>query len=298
LSSVCVKRSNYILRIPGVDSRELRGGDPLESEIFSAIQDAGACILNAWSATAGKTQRRFSVEVDQRVAHGSDEKVAADAREAATLLLGLPWELLHNDQAYLFQGARPVRVRRRLPNTLNLGAAAVDLPIRILLVSPRREDDSAGYIDHRASALSLVQALEALGSQIELTVLRPPTLPAFREELDRARETDKPYHVVHFDGHGVFSKKIGLGGLCFEDTDDEKKLEQRHSKIIYTDELGAILTDHRIPLFFLEACQSAQADKDPTASVAASLLLKGVTSVVAMSHSVLVEAARRFVEAF
>jgi hypothetical protein len=28
-----------------VDSRELRGGDPLESEIFSAIQDAGACIV-------------------------------------------------------------------------------------------------------------------------------------------------------------------------------------------------------------------------------------------------------------
>jgi hypothetical protein len=36
----------------------------------------------------------------------------------------------------------------------------------------------------------------------------------------------------------------------------------------------------------------------PTASVAAKLLEEGVTSVVAMSHSVLVETARRFVQAF
>ena len=37
--------------------------------------------------------------------------------EAATLLLGLPWELLHDGDGYLFQGAKPTRVRRRLPNT-------------------------------------------------------------------------------------------------------------------------------------------------------------------------------------
>ncbi|MBI1878364.1 MAG: CHAT domain-containing protein, partial [Chloroflexi bacterium] len=39
-------------------------------------------------------------------------------------------------------------------------------------------------------------------------------------------------------------------------------------------------------------------ETDPTASVAARLLEEGVTSVVAMSHSVLVETARRFVQAF
>src|SRR5262249_36509208 len=40
------------------------------------------------------------------------------------------------------------------------------------------------------------------------------------------------------------------------------------------------------------------AEDDPTASVAARLLAEGVASVVAMSHSVLVETARRFVKAF
>ncbi len=53
-----------------------------------------------------------------------------------------------------------------------------------------------------------------------------------------------------------------------------------------------------MPLVFLEACQTAHAEEMPTASVAARLLQQGVASVVAMSHSVLVETARRFVTQF
>nr|VFJ44940.1 MAG: CHAT domain-containing protein [Candidatus Kentron sp. DK] len=56
---------------------------------------------------------------------------------------------------------------------------------------------------------------------------------------------------------------------------------------------------------FLDACRSAQANPAadpvhdrPTESVASALLQAGVGSVVAMSHSVLVETARRFVTAF
>ena len=48
---------------------------------------------------------------------------------------------------------------------------------------------------------------------------------------------------------------------------------------------------------FLEACQTAQAEK-ASESVASELLKVGVASVVAMSHSVLVETARRFVAVF
>jgi tetratricopeptide (TPR) repeat protein len=66
---------------------------------------------------------------------------------------------------------------------------------------------------------------------------------------------------------------------------------------VFTNDLGPLLRDHRIPLVFLEACQTAQAEK-VSESVASELLKVGVASVVAMSHSVLVETARRFVEVF
>src|ERR1019366_5737579 len=130
-----------------------------------------------------------------------------------------------------------------------LDVPVVATPIRILLVTARPEDESCGYIDHRASALPLVDAMEA------------------------------------------------LGGLCFEDPQDIGKLDQRRHTTVFTSELGPLLQDHRIPLVFLEACQTAQAEK-ASESVASELLKVGVASVVAMSHSVLVETARRFVEAF
>jgi hypothetical protein len=51
----------------------------------------------------------------------------------------LPWELLHDGRAWLFQGRNPVRVRRRLPNRERQPERTTALPIRILLVSPRPE---------------------------------------------------------------------------------------------------------------------------------------------------------------
>jgi tetratricopeptide (TPR) repeat protein len=219
------------------------------------------------------------------------------AREAATALLSLPWELLHDGGRFLFQGARPVRVRRRLPNTRVLEIAAAAPPIRILLVTARPEDDACLYIDHRASAKPLVQAMENLGGLVRLSLLDPPTFPALLDELDRARQAGRPYHVVHFDGHGVYSRTEGLGGLCFERPEDVDQLVERRHETVYTDKLGPALADYRIPLVFLEACQTAQAD-EAAGSVASALLQAGVASVVAMSHSVLVETAWRFVEEF
>jgi tetratricopeptide (TPR) repeat protein len=117
------------------------------------------------------------------------------------------------------------------------------------------------------------------------------------QALTRAAEEKRPYHVIHFDGHGVYDREHGLGALCFEDPEDANKLIERRIVLVHADELAALVRDHRIPLVFLEACESAT-QADPTASVAARVLEEGTASVVAMSHSVLVETSRRFVAAF
>jgi hypothetical protein len=256
-----------------------------------------ANVMNAWAKIGEHAGRRFSVYVDTALEAGAPEADVKAAKEAATLLLGLPWELLHDGKSYLFQGAKPARVRRRLPGTEGFGVPVVATPIRILLVTARPEDDACVYIDHRVSALPLVEAMESLPGLVKIHVLSPPTLPALRQELDRARGAREPYHVLHFDGHGVYDRQVGLGALCFEHPEDTGKLDQRRHVTVFTSELGPLLRDHRIPLVFLEACQTAQAEK-ASESVASELLKVGVASVVAMSHSVLVETARRFVEAF
>ena len=278
-----------------VEENLVKWGQILHKKAIPAEHTAN--VMNAWSKIADDADRRFSVYVDAALEADAPEAEVTSAREAATLLLGLPWELLHDGEAYLFQGAKPMRVRRRLPNTKVLDVPAVATPIRILLITARPEDDECDFLDHRTSALPLVEATESLPGLVKIQILSPPTLPALRAELDRARSENKPYHVVHFDGYGGFDRELGMGGLCFENPEDTDKLENRGHVTVFTNELGPLLRDHRIPLVFLEACQTAQAEK-ASESVASEFLKVGVASVVAMSHNLLLETTARFVRAF
>jgi tetratricopeptide (TPR) repeat protein len=246
--------------------------------------------LQAWEKA--RQERRFTIKVNKHVFEASPER-QKEADEAATVLLSLPWELIHDKRSFLFQGANAVRVRRTLPSRESHDAVATDPPLKVLLVSPRPEDESARYIDHRASARPLVEALSKLGDLAEFKLLTPPTFAALEQELKR----DK-YHVVHFDGHGVYDRAHGLGDLCFENPEDSRLIEKRRSHRVPADQIAAVVRDHRVPLFFLDACQTAKTEADPSASVAGKLLESGVASVAAMSHSVLVETTRRFVSEF
>jgi tetratricopeptide (TPR) repeat protein len=255
----------------------------------------------SWEQAAVGGERRFSVEVDSDLPAGATKEAEAAALEAASELLGLPWELLHDGRGWLFQGRDAVRVRRRLPNRFRQEKRASVLPVRILLVTARPEKDGQGnrigYLDHRVSALPLVEAVESLGDLAELTVLQPATYAALEQAL-RDGDQGSRFDVVHFDGHGVYDRRLGLGGLCFEDPADQDRWEQRSLDFVDAVRLAGLVREHRVPLVFLEACQTAVAEVDPTASVAARLLTEGVASVVAMTHSVLVETSRRFVHGF
>jgi len=146
-------------------------------ELHGAAMPVGptANVRSAWAKTDSHAGRRFSVHVDAALEVGAADSEVATAREVATQLLGLPWELLHDGDSFLFQGARPTRVRRRLPNTRDLDVAVVATPIRILPVSARPEDNACGYLDHRASALPLVEAMEDLAGVVRYGKLPAPS---------------------------------------------------------------------------------------------------------------------------
>ena len=54
-------------------------------------------------------------------------------------------------------------------------------------------------------ARPLLERLEAVRGQVDLVVLRPPTLDALAEALAEAAAAGEPFQVVHFDGHGVLA---------------------------------------------------------------------------------------------
>jgi len=113
----------------------------------------------------------------------------------------------------------------------------------VLLVSPRPEDEEAAYIDHRVSAKPLVEILGPLGELVELTILQPPTFWAMSSEIERAQDLGRPYHVVHFDGHGFYDKRRGVGALCFEFPGDTGRLTGRGTAIVEADRIAVLLSE-------------------------------------------------------
>ncbi len=285
----------FLTRAAQVEADLLRWGERL----FAALDtEAARAVWEGFRRVPPGIERCISISVDPEPSEGCDAEEGLAFREAATLWLGLPWELLRDGKGFLADGANGTRVRRRLPSREEKPPLVGSTPIRVLVVSPRPEDEHASYIDHRISARPLVEAFARLGERAEVEILAEPTLAGLARALRQALARNEPFHAVHFDGHGIYDRRHGLGALCFEEPADQGKLERRRSQIVNAKTLAEKLRDHRVPLMVLEACESAMAKADPMASVAGQLLAGGVASVVAMSHSVLVETAWRFVERF
>src|SRR5262249_21375466 len=147
-------------------------------------------------------------------------------------------------------------------------------------------------------ARPMLEALRERWPRIEVELLRPPTFDTLQRRLN---ERPGYYSLVHFDGHGVFAEdraanqagpltqvggaRPGAGRLVFETRDGQPDP-------VPSDALGNALAACKVPLFVLNACQSAEEGRDdPFASVAAQLVAIGATGVVAMSYSVYASAA-------
>jgi tetratricopeptide (TPR) repeat protein len=204
-------------------------------------------------------------------------------------VLGQPWELMRDDRAPLvFRG---VSVRRQLRGAVPVTDRRLGLPLRVLLIVSRPKD--TGFIDPRNSIAPLLDALDLLPEgTVAVDFCDPPTLARLEGMISEARKRSAPYHIVHFDGHGNYLPKTGVGTLAFERADES-------TDAVTGSQLGDLLARLDVPLVLLEACRGSDlSDRPVFGSVAPALLQSGVGSVIAFSHSVHVEAARLFVERF
>ena len=225
-------------------------------------------------------------------------------RSAEPGLLGLPWELMRDGAGPVALGAGGVS--RSLP--VAGGAGTLEVPggrLRVLMVISR----PAGTQDigYQMVARPLLERLDAVRGEVDLTVLRPPAFVALRQAVTRAAEAGVPFHVVHFDGHGVMPGRatgggaagdrpgmmsgLGEGVLAFEQPDGG-------SEHAGASKVAAVLVEGRVPVVVLNACQSGAVGKELEASVATALLKAGCAAVVAMAYSVYAVAAAEFMAAF
>jgi tetratricopeptide (TPR) repeat protein len=218
-------------------------------------------------------------------------------------LLGLPWELMRDPAGPVALGAGGIS--RSLP--LTDGTQALEVPggrLRVLMVISRPA--GTNDVGYQMVARPLLERLEAVRGEVELTVLRPPTFRALREAVLQAADAGQPFHVVHFDGHGAMpgrddggmievrpgmSPGAGEGVLAFE-------LPGGGNGYVAASRVAAALAAGRVPVAVLNACQSGTMGKELEASVATALLKAGCAAVVAMAYSVYAVAAAEFMAAF
>lgn len=199
-----------------------------------------------------------------------------------------PWEMMRDTKGVL--ALRGVTLRRQLQGAKPGVRFNYALPLRILLIVSRPTD--VGFIDPRNSIPPVLDACDQLGGQVEVEFCDPPTLARLEEMISAARKTKRPYHIVHFDGHGTYLPKTGVGALVFEN-------EEAKTDLVTGTRFGDLLARQEVPLVLLEACRGSDlSDRPVFGSLAPALLDSGVGSVVAFSHSVHIRAARIFVERF
>lgn len=204
----------------------------------------------------------------------------------------LPWELLKDPRQ-----ATPLALGlAALDRTLVSEGAAAPIPpgntLRVLMVIAR----PAGVKDvgYQMIARPLLERLMAVRGQVQLEVLRPPTLEVLNSSLSAATAEGKPYHILHFDGHGTFRDTgAGVQGyLAFE-------AEGGGEDWVPADEFALVVNQSKVPLVVLNACRSGMVGQAAVeASIAARLLEGGAASVVAMGYSVYAVAAAEFMAAF
>ncbi len=240
-------------------------------------------------------------------------------REAGRLAR-LPWELLHDEHGYLVQSGRLALARYiafKAPPT----PVAVHGPLNVLVVVARPPD--LPMLDEQAELAALRGSLASLAEQrgLQVDLLAPPTWRAFVDAL-----SSRPYHIVHFDGHGEFGRRCPAchrlagpavtlcqadgrrkGALCgarlgqvaaqgylaFERQDGVTDWRSAENLA------AALFRNPEVRLAVLSACRSATVGSGPLfGGTAPALIGMGVPAVVAMQSEVPLYATVAFAEAF
>ena len=232
----------------------------------------------------------------------------------------LPWELMRDprtDQPLVLQVNSFVRASGG-PVFPGPSPDGVTDGLRVLLVicRPMVTRD----VPFRSVARQLTLLKEQAQDLLHLDVLRPPTFARLGEVLAAARAAGRPYHLVHFDGPGIYLDARGpwplpdtllrpawagpRGYVLFEDPDQPSNM-----RLVDGSALGGLLAGNGVSVLVLNASRSGYAEAPSGTSGAAAedeagpardsfageAVSAGLAGVVAMRYDVYVQVAAQFV---
>ena len=196
---------------------------------------------------------------------------------------GIAWELLRDpgtDGSVALGAGAFVRTHLRAAGHPELPEPSGDrLQVLLVIARPGGRDD----VPFRSVASRLVRGGAEQMPGLDLDVLRPATFARLSQVLHGAQDAGRPYHVVHFDGHGTWLDPAaggGVGGggagvsplmyrvsvagpvrpgqhgyLMFEDPDGAQ-----NQQLVDGPTIGRLLTGTGVPVLVLSACRSAYSE--------------------------------------
>ena len=159
----------------------------------------------------------------------------------------------------------------------------LDRPLRILLVSATpREAEPLDVQREQEQILEAMDELVRVG-KVEIEVLDHATVQSLQRQLRR------PFHVLHYIGHGVYDEQGENGLLALED-------QEGGLHAISAAQLQYLIRDTTIRLAVLNACLTAHGATGK--SIAGALMRCGLSAALAMEFEISEQSAILFAGEF
>jgi hypothetical protein len=222
----------------------------------------------------------------------------------------LPWEFLRDPKtgALLAEGCASFVRRSKATRLSSRDWSSQPGPLRVLLVMWQPPADP--QLPFRPTARRLLQALsrEARG-RVSVDILRPPTYGQLTTVLLEAEAMDQPYHVLQFDGYGIFTDAANESGAETHSLQSlrgtrgylvsDNSTWERTRQLLDGGALGDLMIEARVPWLVLNACRGSgtstvdDSERDDVAqpgclrafhSLALDALEKGIAGVLQLPY--------------
>jgi hypothetical protein len=206
-----------------------------------------------------KLSRHKALDLDKRrmrlrlVLHAQDEEVVENG---GVRISELPVEAIYEATLSFLATDLNTPISRGLDKEPNVEPLNVGLPLRMLVVVSTPSDKSPALAADEVKAIKdALGDLTEEGGPIQLDFCEPPT----RNELLR-RLQDKPYHILHFIGHGAFgvveNDPSQRPHICLVREDNGK------SDPLDAETFLAMVRNTQVRLLLMTACSSAAPTPD------------------------------------
>ncbi|MBA3534240.1 MAG: CHAT domain-containing protein [Ardenticatenales bacterium] len=196
-------------------------------------------------------------------------------------LSNLPWELLYDPDEERFLSAQlTFPIVRFIESRRPVASVRGEHPLRILYVQANVQERDRLDLERSEAVIR-----EALGPQVIIRVLHDATAAALREAL---RESPG-FHLLHFDGHGGFDRRLDSGVLCLRD--EEGQMDSVDGEMLAT-----FLEGSSVRMVVLSSCESAVGSQKRRYTGLAQQLMRSsaLPAVIAMQFAIADRSAMAF----